>query len=119
MVTVVMPCGPLVVVVIRRVVVVVGAAGCVVVAAIVVGIVVGSRVTDVFVVVVNELPPGGVLLAGGPAELAFALNVATVASTVDRATPDAASRASARDLARLSVGGAIWPRSGESVTSSP
>jgi hypothetical protein len=107
MVTVVMPCGPLVVVVIMRRFVVVGVAGAVVVAAIVVGMVVGSRVTDVFPTVLNVLTPGGVLLAGGLAELAFALTVATVASTVDRATPAPASRASARDLARLSVGGAI------------
>ncbi|HEX4700777.1 MAG TPA: hypothetical protein VH352_01490 [Pseudonocardiaceae bacterium] len=49
--------------------------------------------------------------AGGLAEL-DAVNVATVASTVAKATPDPASTTRARDLARLSAGGAIcalWP----------
>ncbi len=116
-VTVVGPWGP--VVTITRRLVVVGMAGCVVVVvAVVIGTVVGRMVIEVGELVwvrVSPLMAGPGLLAGGLAEL-VAVTVATVASTVASATPDPARMTIARDLARLSAGGAICPRSDESVT---
>ncbi len=108
MVTVVGPCGP--VVTITRCRVVVAMPGWVVVAdvAAVVGMVVGRRETVVVSAVAYVLTSGPVGSGfGGLAVFVFALTAATVASTVARPTPDAARTTIARDLARLSVGGAI------------
>jgi hypothetical protein len=120
-VTVVGPCGPLVT--ITRRFVVVGMPGCVVVVvAAVVGGVVGSRLTEdgeSVAVRPSPLMTGPGLLAGGLAVPDVAATVATVASTVASATPDPARMTIARDLARLPAGGAICPRSDESVTLSP
>jgi hypothetical protein len=110
MVIVVGPCGPLVVVTMTRRFVVVGVVASVVVvtAAVVVAIVVGRRATvDVSDVTTVTPGPAGSWLWGGLAALEFALTAATVASTVASPTPDTDRMTMARDLARLSVGGAI------------
>lgn len=72
-------------------------------------IVVGSRVTvDVSPWVTVVTPgPAGSWLCGGLAAFEFALTAATVASTVANPTPDTDRITMARDLARLSLGGAI------------
>jgi hypothetical protein len=121
-VTVVMPCGPLVVVMITRRFVVVVTPGWVVVTAVVgaVVIVVGSSVIVSLPVGVMVVTPGagGSGLFAGLAVFVFALTAATVARIVARPTPDADRMTSARAFALFSGGGAICPRSGESVTGS-
>lgn len=110
MVIVVGPWGPLVVVMITRRFVVVGVPGVVVVAvSVVIAMVVGRRVTVAVLDCVTTLTPGpaGTWLCGGPAAVEFAPTAATVASTVASPTPDTDRMTMARDLARLSIGGAI------------
>jgi hypothetical protein len=124
-VIVVMPCGPLVVVIVTCFLVVVTVPGEVVLPAVVgteVGPVVGSRATEEFVPVLRPSPADGTFGPGpvdGLAVVVVAVRVATVARTVASATPEPARMTSARDLARLSAGGAMWPRSVGSVTVSP
>jgi hypothetical protein len=113
---VVVPRRVVVVVVLVVVVVTVVVDAFVVLAEVVVTVLVGSRTTGESllsdVLMTGAAGPG---LAGGVA-FVVAVSVATVASTVAMATPEPARMTSARDLARLSAGGAIYPLSVESVT---
>ena len=106
------PWGPLVVVMITRRLVVVGVPGSVVVVpvGVVAAVAVGRRVTVAVsdgVTTLTPGPPAGTWLCGGLAVLDVAPTAATVASTVASPTPDTVRMTMARDLARLSAGGAI------------